>query len=321
MNPALDPSASAGPAAPPPASPLQKLEANAAERAFYGDGVEVAVPASYEELRQLLQEAASSRRLIIPSGFGNHAYLGNPPPDGAAGGPASAGPLVVSLRRLGALLRYEPGDFTAGVQAGIGLQALREALAQNGQEIPVDFPATPRSSAGGSIGGAVASARCGPRRGRYGGYRNFIIGLTGMRGDGTLYKTGGMVVKNVAGYDLAKLLAGSLGTLGFILEVNFKLRPLPQARRARQAFFPTALKAWDFARELIRRRLDPAALTVLDPTAVADLGRALGQNFSGWAVHWLFEGNANAVAYLASQRAEWITGQVLSVNGGYSMVG
>src|SRR5262245_27222503 len=96
------------------------------EKAFYGPGASVVVPGSHEELLDIVRHAAARKTPLIPSGEGAHAYLGNPPPPGS---------LVVSLRGMRKVLRYEPADFTVGAQAGFPLHELREILEKNGQEI------------------------------------------------------------------------------------------------------------------------------------------------------------------------------------------
>jgi FAD/FMN-containing dehydrogenase len=246
-------------------------------------------PGSYEELADLVRQAEASRRCLIPAGLGNHLPFSGPAPAGAA---------ILSLARLSRVVRYEPGDFTIGVQAGMPLDGLRAVLAENDQEIPVDFASSPC----GTVGGALAQNRSGPRRGRYGTLRQSLIGVVGLRGGGRIYKAGGMVVKNVAGYDVMKLLIGSQGTLGPILETNFKLRPLPAARRATLARFESPARAWELARAIRERALEPAVLSVLSPAAAAGLDGSLGRPMRGaWAVLAAFEGNASAVSWLEGQ--------------------
>ncbi len=257
--------------------------------AIVGDATEVLSPATYEEAADLVRDAEASGRKLIPSGLGNHLGLASALPRGAA---------VLSLTRLAKIVRYEPDDFTAGVQAGIPLDALRSELAQNRQEIPVDFAASPR----GTIGGALAQNRAGPRRGRSGTLRPYLIGTMGLRGGGRIYRAGGMVVKNVAGFDVMKLLIGSAGAFGAILEANFKLRPIPAARSLRRVRFPSASGAWKLAREIRLRALEPAVLSVLDPGADAALASALGSKGSAaWSIIWSFEGNSGTVKWLEAE--------------------
>jgi FAD/FMN-containing dehydrogenase len=257
------------------------------ERAFYGEEAAVVTPRDLNELADVVRFAEERGVALIPSGHGTHAYLGNPPPSGA---------LVVSLRRLDSILRYEPDDFTLGVQAGVPLAELRRALLAHGQEIAIDFPST----AAGTIGGLVAVHAPGPRLGRHGPLRSAVIGARALRGGGRTYRSGGMVVKNVAGYDVAKFLPGSLGTAGILLEINFKLRPFPARRAARVAPLGSAQAAWALAAEIRAGRLGPAALTVLGGTAVEQLGEALETPALGAAARLLvvlLEGSAGAVSW------------------------
>jgi glycolate oxidase FAD binding subunit len=214
---------------------------------------------------------------------------------------------VVSLARLDRILRYEPGDFTIGVEAGARLSTLRETLAANGQEIALDVSST----SGGTLGGLVAAARPGPRRARHGAVRSHVIGVAGIRGDGTIYRAGGMVVKNVAGYEVMKFIAGSLGAAGIILEVNLKLRPLPALRSALLAEFEDAGRAWSFARAVRANRLDPAALVLLrGKLAALSLERAgagaPASRRSVWAA-CILEGNRGAVSWQEKEIASLLS--------------
>ena len=140
------------------------------------------------------------------------------------------------------MVEHTPGDMTVTAEAGVPLAALQETLGQAGQWLALD-PALP---AGTTIGGIVATAASGPRRLRYGGVRDQIIGVRVVRADGTIAKGGGKVVKNVAGFDLPKLFTGSLGTLGVIVAATFRLYPArrqltyrrPLRARARAALRP-----------------------------------------------------------------------------------
>ena len=267
--------------------------ASAAEEAFYGSSLEVVSPTSYDDLADVIRSATEKKRLIIPAGLGRHAYVGNLP--AANGVPAE--PLIVSMQHFSDVLRYEPADFTVGVQAGTRLEDLQDVLAENGQEISIDWT---RASAG-TVGGAVAVGLDGPRRGSAGTYRSFIIGNVGMRGTGVIYKTGGMVVKNVAGYDVGKLLVGSLGTLGVILEVNFKLYPIARAHAVQACCFESRGAAESFLRSFRDAHLEPSSISILDPAAATTLATELGASLTGWTILWVFEGNSQSVRHLEQQ--------------------
>lgn len=129
---------------------------------------------------------------------------------------------VVSTARLASLESHDPGDMTAVVEAGMPLEALQQALGAHGQWLAVDPP-----HPGATIGGTLATDDHGPRRLRYGTLRDLVIGATTVLADGAVSRTGGRVIKNVAGFDLAKLWCGSLGTLGLVVQVVVRVHPLP----------------------------------------------------------------------------------------------
>ena len=141
----------------------------------------------------------------------------------AWGGPPSRCDLVVDLRSMDQVVEHEAGDLVARVQAGATIGQLAVALGSAGQQLALDVPAE------ATVGGVVATGTAGPRRFRYGTPRDLLIGITVVRADGVVAHAGGKVVKNVAGYDLGKLFAGSQGTLGLITEATFRLHPLPAA--------------------------------------------------------------------------------------------
>ena len=135
--------------------------------------------------------------------------------------------VLLSTTRLNSVTAHRHGDLTATVQAGATLAHTNEQLARHRQWIPLDPPAAGRAT----IGGLVATNDSGPRRHRYGAPRDLIIGVELARADGRIAKGGGIVVKNVAGYDLPRLMTGSFGSLGVILSATFKLYPMPTASR------------------------------------------------------------------------------------------
>ncbi len=175
---------------------------------------------------------------------------------GRAAGPNWAGAIPVaadielSLIRLNALREHAWQDMTCSVEAGCTWGALQAELSQHGQMIALD-PLWPERA---TVGGIVATNDGGALRLKYGGLRDLIIGMTVVLADGTVAKTGGKVVKNVAGYDLHKLMTGSFGTLGVITEVNFRLHPARGACAYMAASAPAAsLHVENLARaELLR---------------------------------------------------------------------
>ena len=136
--------------------------------------------------------------------------------------------LVLDTTRLTGLLTYNPADLTASVRAGTTLADLQAELSGNHQWLALDPPSAER---GATVGGLVAAGDSGPSRLRYGGLRDLVIGVTIVLADGTIARSGGHVIKNVAGYDLAKLLYGSLGSLAVVAEVVVRLHPRPPVAR------------------------------------------------------------------------------------------
>ena len=170
-------------------------------------------PKTTEELSTLLREASAAGRTITPSGAGTKLGWGN----------ASETDEAISLANLSGVREHSWQDLTATVGAGTTWSAMQSALAQHNQRVALDplFPAR------ATVGGILATNDSGLLRMRYGGLRDLVLGMTLVLADGTLARTGGKVVKNVAGYDLPKLLTGSFGTLGIITEATFRLHPLP----------------------------------------------------------------------------------------------
>ena len=135
--------------------------------------------------------------------------------------------IAISLARLTRVLAYESRDLTIAVEAGMSVATLSSTLAEAGQFVPLDAP----RAATATVGGTLAAGWRGPRRTTYGSARDLVIGTEAILADGTHAHAGGMVVKNVTGYDVGKLYIGSLGTLGTLVRVNFKCLPLPPVRR------------------------------------------------------------------------------------------
>ena len=175
-------------------------------------------PTSYEDAAAALRDAAADGARVRIRGAGTRLGWA---------APAEEPDVEISTSRLDALVEHNAGDLTAVVQAGVPLPRLREQLAAAGQMLAIDPPGA------GTVGGLFATADSGPLRHRYGAPRDLVLGMTVALSDGTIARAGGKVIKNVAGYDLAKLFTGSYGTLGMILEVALRLHPLaPRAATA-----------------------------------------------------------------------------------------
>ena len=160
------------------------------------------------------------------------------------------------------VLEHDPGDLTCTVEAGVRLSELRTVLAAAGQRLSLDPPGDP------TIGALLARNVSGPLRHRFGAPRDLVLGATLVLGDGTIASSGGKVVKNVAGYDLARLVCGSEGRLAFIARASFRLHPLPKAAHTLVVETEDAASA---VASLLRSQLQPSALDVLHPGRVAVL--------------------------------------------------
>ena len=189
-------------------------------------------------------------------------------------GPLQASAITISTRRMNRILIYEPADLTVSVEAGITYRELSQTLAAKRQMIPLDPP----FSEDATIGGIIAANCSGPRRRQYGTARDMVIGMTFITVEGKLVQTGGMVVKNVAGLDMGKLMIGSFGTLAAIAVVNFKLHPIPENTR-------TFVWRFNHVKDALRKRdavlkgmLQPAAMDLLKVNGTCDLLVQAGGN-------------------------------------------
>ena len=209
----------------------------------------VVLPASTHEIQEVLGYAAEGGLSVIPAGSGTKLGVGNPP---------EQVDLVLSTSRLDQVLEYEPADLTVTVEAGIRLATLQEGLAKHGQYLSLDPPYADRCT----IGGMTATNASGPSRLRYGSTRDLVLGMRVVQSSGTVVKSGGKVVKNVAGYDLNKLYLGSFGTLGVIAEVSLKLQPLPELERTVLLTFTETGEAINVASEIAGSQLLPTFLNL-----------------------------------------------------------
>jgi len=201
-------------------------------------------PSSVAEAADLLRALGEAGTAVRPVGSGSRAGWG--------GGDRAAG--VLDTAGLNRVVEHNPGDFTAVLECGVALADAQQLFASAGQWLALD------PGSGGTIGGLVATADSGPARHRYGSVRDLVIGVTLVLSDGTVARSGGRVIKNVAGYDLGKLFTGSFGTLGLVAQVAVRLHPLPSATATAVASFadPSALAG--AAAELSRRPLEALCL-------------------------------------------------------------
>ena len=253
----------------------------------------VASPADTGEAAAVLRAAAAEGMTAVPRGGGTRLAWGSPP---------VSCDLVIDTRRMNRVLEHAAGDQVVRVQAGVGLDQLAGLLARAGQRLALD-PPPGAAPAAGTVGGVLATGVAGPLRLRYGTPRDLAIGMTVVRADGTVASSGGKVVKNVAGYDLGKLFAGSYGTLGLIAEAAFRLHPLPGA-----ASFVTLDRADAAA---AHAAIAAAAGSPLAPSA-AEIDRPSRR--APFRVGVLLEGDPDGVAERAARMTELLGGSAASVS-------
>jgi glycolate oxidase FAD binding subunit len=197
-------------------------------------------------------------------------------------GPVAPSDITIATAGMTRILQYEPRDLTLSVEAGATYAEVTRVLAANRQMIPLDPPFSETATIGGILGANTS----GPRRRLYGTARDLVIGMKFATLDGKLVQSGGMVVKNVAGLDMAKLMIGSFGTLAAIATVNFKLLPKPAVERTALLSFDTLAGAMDARDRTIRSVLQPEAVDLLNPLAAVQMGQR------GYVLAVQFGGNA-----------------------------
>jgi glycolate oxidase FAD binding subunit len=207
-------------------------------------------PAAAEELAQHLREADAHGMAVAPVGGGTQLDLGMPP---------ARVDLIVETSGLNRIVEYEPADLTVTVEAGMRFAELQRILGEQGQLLALDPPLED----GATIGGAIATNASGPLRFAFGTARDLVIGTRVANPDGSVTHAGGRVVKNVAGYDLNKLYIGSLGTLAVIVELSFKLAPIPPATATVAGDFADAAGAREAIGAVVRSPLSPLAIELM----------------------------------------------------------
>ena len=246
-------------------------------------------PQSVQELGELIRHAAAGDTAIYPLGGQTKLALGVPP--------TKAGQ-AVDLRELASVVDYPARDMTVTVQAGITIKSLRAILAKENLRLPIDVPRAEDAT----LGGILAANTSGPRRYGFGTLRDYVIGISAVNDAGHEFKAGGRVVKNVAGYDLCKLLVGSLGTLGIITQVTLKLRPVVDE----QAILCLTSESADLAALLTTlhgSRTRPVSIDLLNQAAAATVFAQAGLTAPDgpWIALVSYEGNADAVSWQVQQ--------------------
>jgi len=264
----------------------------------------VIAPGSPEEVAAVLRAATAGGLRLAPRGGGSKLGWGNPP---------AALDAILSLHRLNRVLEHAWGDMTVTVEAGCPVAHLQQTLADHGQRLALD-PLWPQTA---TVGGILATNDSGALRIRFGTLRDQVIGMLVALPDGTLARSGGKVVKNVAGYDLPKLLTGAFGTLGVIVEATFRLYPLPDQTLAYTVVAATVAPL----QALLLRVLDTAIVPTGLQLRAADQGGALDIRFEGTAAACAAQGEtvrrlagdlpcaAAAAAVWTAHEALWAAGE------------
>lgn len=211
-------------------------------------------PGSTEEVAAILRIANDGNLVVAPAGGMTKQHVGGIP---------ERLDILLLLERLNQVEHYDPGDLTIGVGAGIPFAKMQAALAEHQQWIPLDAPKPNQAT----MGGLLATASFGPLKSGFGGLRDFCIGIQFVTTDGKIAKGGGRVVKNVAGYDLMKLLIGSYGSLAVITKANFKVFPKPRQTRTFICTFAGLHEAVAFRDFILKSPLAPICLEIISPHA------------------------------------------------------
>src|SRR5579864_6916651 len=211
----------------------------------------VVIPDSVEQVAQIVALANQHGLTVLARGGGSRIDVGGIP---------EQIDVLLETHKLTRLLEHEAPDLTCHAEVGLTLAALQAQLATKGQRLALDPPDAEQAT----LGGILASNASGPKRLRYGSARDMVIGLRVVQASGDIARSGGRVVKNVAGYDLNKLYIGSLGTLGIIVEANFKLQPLPANERTLLLTHVNANDAMQTVITLLGSLLTPGAIELID---------------------------------------------------------
>ena len=254
-----------------------------------GYSINVLAPSNSVELAEALRDAAAAGRTIALAGNSTKRRMA---------GPVEAADVALTTLSLRGVLQYEPRDLTISVGAGLSWREFTRLLAENRQMVPLDPP----FADGATVGGVISANCSGPRRRLYGTARDLVIGMQFATLEGKLVKSGGMVVKNVAGLDMAKLMIGSFGTLAAITVVNFKLQPMPEVDRSFLLPFDSLAAAMAARNVILTGQLQPAAIDLLNPAAARTVGG------SAWLLALRAAGNAAAVERYEREFAHFTEG-------------
>lgn len=220
----------------------------------------LARPGSMDDVSRLIALASAEGLAVAPRGSGSALDLGAPPP---------RLDLILDLSRLTGILDYVPADMVATAQAGVTLDALTRELGKHGQMLALD----PYGGATRTLGGLLATNASGPRRFRYGTGRDLLLGARFVQADGAVTWGGSKVVKSVTGYDIPKLLTGSLGTLGVIVEATLRLHPVQPASESWLFSFDSREAAAELVGSILASSLEPDRLAWFNAAALGRVGQ------------------------------------------------
>ena len=209
---------------------------------------EIVAPESKEEISEIIAGANRDQKTVLPIGGGNDLFTANKQFD-----------IGIDLKNLASCFRHTPEDLTATFAAGMLFSEAQEKLKESGQWIPLNPPENGTST----VGGIISANRFGLRRHRHGTARDWVIATTVVNGEGKIVKAGANVVKNVSGYDMNKLYIGARGTLGILLDISFKLAPIPEKRITFRACFSTPEEALGMSNQMNNSPIEVEALTVV----------------------------------------------------------
>ncbi|MCY4440990.1 MAG: FAD-binding oxidoreductase [Deltaproteobacteria bacterium] len=257
-------------------------------------------PTSIPQVCRVMESASARGLAVVPAGFGAHLGLGAAP-----GRPF----LALVLGSLNELVEHQPANMTLTAQAGMSLAQLQAVAARAGQWLPVDPPLPAEAS----VGGLISANLSGPSRFSQGTVRDLLIGITVVRADGSLVKSGGRVVKNVAGYDMGKLYCGSLGTLGVIVEATFKLRTIPRARAVMRMTCPDMARVEALLERIMTAPLEPLFIELVAHVPAAGAGYVVVVGFGGAPEDVADQGATLTSLVAAEDRLEELAGEEASV--------
>jgi glycolate oxidase FAD binding subunit len=249
-------------------------------------------PGSEEEVSEIVKFAAREKLALVVCGARTKLAMGMPP---------RQYDFALDMSRIQRIIAYDPQDLTLCVESGTPLRTIANALAEHGQFLPLAVPFANRATAGGTIASGVDS----PLRQSYGTARDFVLGMQFVTGDSVAAKSGGRVVKNVSGYDIHKMMIGSLGTLGVITRINFRTFPLPRTLSTFVAIFRDSGGACEFRNALSQSALRPRSVEILGAAGGAGpevgAGAEIPLGADKWPVVVSFSGEESVLKRVRSE--------------------